>query len=54
MIFVYILNYNIGKCEIISMNEDIENIEEKLQELGYRLSEISWMTSNNLQLSINI
>lgn len=53
MIFVYILDFTNCKTEVISLNEE-DNVEEKLIELGYRLSDITYMVSNNLQIAINI
>ena len=53
MIFVCILDFVSCKTEVISLNET-DNVEEKLVELGYRLSDISYMVSNNLQISINV
>ena len=53
MIYVYILDYNIGKCDIISL-ENSENVEESLEELGYDPDNITYMVSDNLQLEINV
>ena len=54
--FIYVLNYNRGSCEIIEhhpkMSQRIDNnfVESLLEEAGYHIDEISYMYTEALNL----
>lgn len=50
---VTIIDYCTTSTNIISLDDDV-SVPQKLQELGYRLGDIEYMVSNNLNLRIDI
>lgn len=53
MIYISILNYSTGEVDILHIDEEsIEDIEDYLVSIGYRLNEISYMVSDALNIKM--
>lgn len=48
-----ILDYGIGTVDIFDIPSDIHVDEEYIQNLGFRLNDISWMLCPNLSIHFN-
>lgn len=53
MKYIYILDYNVGTCDIFKISDEIEPINWLIRE-GYNLDNIEWMETNEFHLNVII
>lgn len=53
MMYIYILDYTAGTCDIMTFPED-KDVVDWLVEQDYNLDNIEWMTSKEFHLNVVI